>query len=54
VAIAWKDLIVDFNHLDSREILAAWQWLIGPNKLPILLSSVGDAFLQDIGDGSIS
>ena len=47
------DLTVDFRHLDRRSLLKEWEWLIGSTKLPILLTASGDAFVQDIEDGSV-
>lgn len=48
-----NDLTVNFEHLKRENILADWVWLIGRKKLPILITSVGDAFLQDVDDGTI-
>jgi hypothetical protein len=47
------DLTVNFRHVDRRALLADWRWLIGTQKLPILLTAGGDAFLQDTEDDSI-
>lgn len=47
------DLTVNFTHLVREEILSDWKWLIGDKKLPILLAASGDAFLQDLENGSI-
>jgi len=47
------DLTVNFAHLDRETILADWRWLIGPDKQPILLAAIGDAYLQDPADGSV-
>lgn len=47
------DLTVNFEYLDRDALLSDWAWLIGENKLPILLSASGDAFIQDITTGSI-
>ncbi|MGF1841683.1 DUF1851 domain-containing protein [Vibrio clamense] len=49
-----NDLTVDFSHVEREKLLSSWIWLIGERKLPILISSSGDAFVQDIDDGSIS
>ena len=51
--ITLNDLTVNFSHLDRQAILEDWRWLIGTEKQPILLSAIGDAFLQDPDDGSI-
>jgi len=51
--ITIDDLTVNFKHLNASTLLADWEWLIGTKKLPILLSSIGNAFVQDVEDGSI-
>jgi hypothetical protein len=53
VRITLDDLTVNFQHLDRKGILDDWRWLIGRSKQPILLSAVGDAFVQDEVDGTI-
>ncbi len=45
--IKWDDLAVNFDDFRSEDLLKDWRWLIGPSAQPILISSVGDAFLQD-------
>jgi len=47
------DLTVNISHLDQSMILSDWQWLIGVNKLPILVCAIGDVFLQDSETGVI-
>jgi hypothetical protein len=47
------DLTVNFQHLDRDSLLVDWHWLIGNDKLPILVSAAGDAFMQDTSDGTI-
>lgn len=44
--LTWKDLTVSFDHLDRTKLIEDWQWLVG-SALPVLLSSVGDAFLKN-------
>ena len=51
--ITMADLLVDASHLDARALLREWQWLVGNARLPFLLTALGDAFLQDVNDGSI-
>ena len=51
--ITLNDLTVNFSHLDREAILEDWRWLIGAQKQPILISAIGDAFLQDPEDGGI-
>ena len=45
VSLTWNDLTVSFEHLDRAKLIEDWQWLVG-SALPILITSVGDAFLQ--------
>ncbi|MBX9717290.1 MAG: DUF1851 domain-containing protein [Microbacteriaceae bacterium] len=47
------DLAVNFKHINREALLEDWEWLIGKQKLPILLAAAGDAFLQDTEDGTI-
>lgn len=51
--ITMNDLTVNFRDFDNKTLLEDWEWLIGVNRLPILVSAIGDAFLQDVNDGSI-
>jgi Domain of unknown function (DUF1851) len=51
--ISAKDLTVGFEHVDREALLSDWEWLIGPHRLPILISAVGDAFVQDTRDGTV-
>lgn len=48
-----NDLTVNFGHLERETLLMDWHWLIGADKLPILLAASGDAFVQDINEGSV-
>lgn len=45
--ITWDDLKVDFTNIDLKRLLESWDWLIGNDKTPILISSIGDIFLED-------
>ena len=45
--ITWDDLTVNFDDFQSEDLLKDWRWLIGSSAQPILISSVGDAFIQD-------
>ena len=45
--ITWDDLKVDYSNIDNTEFLESWHWLIGNDKTPILISSIGDVFLED-------
>jgi hypothetical protein len=45
--ITWDDLKVNIANIDSNSLLESWYWLIGNDKTPILVSSIGDIFLTD-------
>ena len=47
------DLTVNFEHVNREGLLSDWIWLIGESKLPILISTIGDAFLEDTDDGTV-
>jgi hypothetical protein len=53
MVITLDDLTANFNHLDRESLLEDWQWLLGDTKLPILISALGDAFVQDTDDGGV-
>ena len=44
--LTWDDLTVSFEHIDRTKLVEDWQWLVD-SSLPILITSVGDAFLQN-------
>lgn len=46
------DITVNFSHIGQDILLAEWSWLIG-NKKPILVTAMGDAFVQDPNDFSV-
>lgn len=45
--ITWDDLTVNFDSYKEEDLVEAWLWFIGEDKRPILISSVGDMFLQN-------
>lgn len=45
--ITWNDLTINFTHIDINRLIESWYWLIGNDKKPILISSIGDLFLED-------
>ena len=53
MALTLNDLTVSFAHLPRERLLQEWVWLIGARRLPILITALGDAFLQDVDDGSV-
>ena len=52
-AMTLDDLTVDFSHLDREALLSDWHWLIGANRLPVMITAVGDAFVQDGETGAV-
>jgi hypothetical protein len=53
VRITLSDLTVNVADVDQERLLDDWRWLIGPSKRLVLVSAIGDAFLQDEADGTI-
>ena len=47
------DLTVDFKHLDRQRLLSDWSWFLGTRKAPILVTAMGNAFVQDLDTGGI-
>jgi hypothetical protein len=45
--ITLDDLTINFDDFQSEDLLKDWRWLIGNSAQSVLISSVGDAFLQD-------
>jgi hypothetical protein len=53
VPITIDDLTVNFSGVDASVLVEDWRWLVGDQRVPILLTALGDAFLQDVSDGSV-
>ena len=53
MAVTLNDLTVGFSHVPRETLLEDWVWLIGSRKFPILITALGDAFVQDADDGSV-
>ncbi|MBT1702291.1 T6SS immunity protein Tdi1 domain-containing protein [Chryseosolibacter indicus] len=47
MTITWDDLTVKFDEYSSDRLLHDWTWLIGTDKILVLVSSIGDMFLRD-------
>jgi hypothetical protein len=45
--ITWDDLKIKFDHIENSKLIEDWEWLIGDDKQPILITSIGDLFLAD-------
>jgi hypothetical protein len=57
------DLTVKFDDVPADKLTEGWTWLIGTDKTPIVISAIGDMFLQadnrkiywlDIGSGELT
>ncbi|MFM1885987.1 MAG: hypothetical protein RL026_1144 [Pseudomonadota bacterium] len=53
MALGFPELTVDFQHLDREALLADWAWLVAPHQLPLLVTAMGDVFVQDMNDRSV-
>lgn len=60
--IIWDDLQVDFDERIADKLISDWKWLVGHDKVPLMIASIGDIFLKDdnakvywlnVGEGSI-
>jgi hypothetical protein len=51
MTITWDDLTVNFDSYKEEDLVEAWLWMIGEDKRLILISSVGDMFLQNENRG---
>lgn len=47
MSINLDELIVEFNDIPAGNLTTDWIWLIGKGKRPIMISAIGDMFLQD-------
>ncbi len=48
----FNDITVNFFHIRREILLSEWTWFIG-NKVPILVTAMGDVFVQDPDDFSV-
>jgi hypothetical protein len=53
MALTMQDLTVSISHLDRHTLLSDWLWLIGPNKVPVLVTALGNVFLLDKDTGAV-
>lgn len=42
-----KNLSISLNGIDTDKLIENWTWLIGNDKQPIIVTSIGDMFLKD-------
>lgn len=50
--ITWDDLRIDFDSDTSDKLVEDWKWLVGEDKTPVMITSIGDIFVKD-GNGKI-
>jgi hypothetical protein len=43
----WSRLLIRTDRPDTAEMLACWEWLVGPNMRPLVMTMFGDWFLVD-------
>jgi hypothetical protein len=43
----WNRLLIRTNRPDTPEMLGCWEWLIGRDKHPLVMTKFGDWFLAD-------
>jgi hypothetical protein len=48
MAITWKQLAIDPDGVDTMRLLKSWRWLIQGAMQPMVLTAMGDMFLQDM------
>lgn len=53
MVLTLDDLTVSITHLDRSALLDDWRWLIGPTKMPLLITALGNAFVVDTADGTV-
>ncbi len=51
--MTFNDLITQFTDEQQLTLLSDWKWLVGDDKLPILLTATGNAILQSTVDGTV-
>jgi hypothetical protein len=49
--ITWDEFTVPFK-LGEEDLFSDWRWLVGETAQPILVTALGDAFMQET-DGSV-
>jgi len=45
--ITWKELTLNPDSFDFDALLADWRWLVPESQVPIVVTALGDLFLQD-------
>jgi hypothetical protein len=50
--VSFKNLVRDISRINETDLLSAWQWRVDKQMKIIMISNLGDLFLQD-EEGSI-
>jgi hypothetical protein len=45
--VDWSRLLIRTDRPDTPEMLACWEWLVGPDMHPLVMTKFGDWFLAD-------
>lgn len=48
-----EDLTIELGSVDPSTLLAGWDWLLAGRKRPVMVTAMGEAFVQDVHDGSV-
>lgn len=46
--ITWNELTVNFSEFSQSDLLKEWRWIVDDSFSPILVSSLGDIFLENL------
>lgn len=52
MSLSFKDLLAPVNDLSRPAALGSWRWLCGRDAVPLLLTALGDLFVQK-NDGAV-
>jgi hypothetical protein len=47
VIITWRELVVNLTGVPSHDLMVHWRWLVPPSLSLRMVSTLGDAFLED-------
>ena len=45
--VNWNELLIRTTDIDAARLLAEWDWLLGGQYHPVVMTAFGDWFLQD-------
>lgn len=52
--MSMEHLTVDLDGVDLESLLEAWQDILGGDSLPMLVTALGDVFVQEVRSGRVS